>query len=265
MPLPDGRDYVIGKGRVFFDKMLPGTKTLTGERFLGNAPELNDSQDNETLDHFSSTEGLNERDESIIIEQNQNISLTVDNINLENVALWYGGNVETETVAGSTSSSDKIVLRRGYSYQLGTSADTPSGVRKVTNVTLSTPAANPEDPGVTVDIEGNVEVDLELGRIYVELDAPDIDDETEVTINYDVEAQVRKTIIGKGEMIYGALRFISNNPHGPQKDQFYPYVKLTANGDYSLINTEWQQMSFNVEVLKRDSRTARVYVDGRAT
>lgn len=264
MPLPDGREYVIGKGRVFFDKMLPGTKTLTGERFLGNAPEMNDSQDSETLDHFSSTEGINERDASIIIEQNQTMTLTVDNINMENVALWYGGEVENETVVGNTNVTEALVLRRGYSYQLGTNSDTPSGVRKVTDVTISMAGSDPGASGTPVALEGNFEIDMELGRIYVELDAPDITEDTVVTVTYTVEPQVRKTIIGKGEMIYGALRFISNNPHGPQKDHFYPYVKLTANGDYSLITTEWQQMSFSVEVLKRDSATARVYVDGRA-
>jgi len=42
-----------------------------------------------------------------------------------------------------------------------------------------------------------------------------------------------------------------------------PYVKLMPNGDFALKGDEWQQLSFNIEVLKKGTLEA-VYMDGRA-
>lgn len=261
------KDYTIGKGRLFFDQFAPGTKTGTGEMFFGNAPEVTTNADAETLDHYDSTEGLNVKDESITTENNLGGSFTVDSINADNLALWFAGAVRNAMVTASAGESESIAVLRGRFYQLGGSLELPTGARNVKNVTISTsvPAADPANPAVVtaIALPGNVEVDLESGRLYVEIDAPDIKDGATLTVTYDIEASTRKIIIGKGQEIRGALRFISANPVGKQKDYFWPYVKITSNGDYSLIGDEWMTMSFNYEVLKRDTATDRVYVDVR--
>ena len=84
-----------------------------------------------------------------------------------------------------------------------------------------------------------------------------------LTIEYDIEAGTRKTVIGKGVQLAGALRFISANPIGTQKDYYWPYVKLSPNGDFNLKGDEWQQIPFTFEVLKKDATTARVYIEER--
>lgn len=253
------KGYTIGKGRLFFDQFAPGTKTGTGEMFFGNAPEVTTNADAETLDHYDSTEGLNVKDESITTENNLGGSFTVDTINADNLALWFAGQVLSSMVTAATGETETIRVRRGRFYQLGTTAEMPTGARNVTNVTITT-----GDPATPIDLPGNAEVNLEAGRIYIEVDAPDIEDDADITVTYDIEASTRKIIIGKGQEIRGALRFESNNPHGGQKDYYWPYVKITSNGDYSLIGDEWMTMSFNYEVLKRDSATERVYIDVRS-
>lgn len=253
------KDYTIGKGRLFFDQFAPGTKTGTGEMFFGNAPEVTTNADAETLDHYDSTEGLNVKDESITTENNLGGSFTVDSINADNLALWFAGAIQNAVVTAATGESESVTVRLGRFYQLGVTTEMPTGARSITNVSISSGGA----PGTPVDLAGNVEVDLESGRLYVEVDAPDIDDGDTLTVTYDIEASTRKIIIGRGQEIRGALRFISANPVGKQKDHYWPYVKITSNGDYSLIGEEWMTMSFNYEVLKRDTGTDRVYVDVR--
>lgn len=262
-----GKEYVIGKGQLFFDQFAPGTKNSTGERYLGNTPELSSSADTETLDHYDSDEGLNVKDESVTIERNLTLAFTTDNISPENIALWFAGPQNELTITSSTDNVETHKAYLGRFIQLGTTAETPSGARKVNNVVVAkmVPGALPEDPPVEtpVDPVGNLEIDLELGRIFIEPDAPDLASGDELKVTFDIDAGTRTVIIGRGDEVRGALRFISKNPIGKQRHHFYPYVKVTSNGDYALKGSEWQQMSFNVEVLKKDAATERVYIDAQ--
>ncbi len=251
-----GKDYVVGKGELHFDKFEDGTKTLTGERYLGNTPEFSISQDQSTLDHYDADSGLNVKDESIVTEQNMTGSLVTDNISPENIALWFGGEIEDATIASATGVAQTIPAKKGRWLQLGTSESHPDGARNITTLLVKV--------GVTTVLQpNNYEFDGALGRVYIEEDAPDIDEDDPLIITYNQTAGLRKTIIAKGTSVGGALRFISKNPVGSQKDYFFPYVKITANGDFALKGDEWQQVPFAIEVLKRDSATERAYVTAR--
>lgn len=268
-----GKEYVIGKGKLYFDKFAPGSKIGTGERYLGNSPELSMSQAVETLDHIDADEGLNVKDESITISNDLTGTIKLDSIENENLQLWFGGITSKATIVAATAvvDADQTVLR-GRNYQIGVSEDTPTGTRKITNVLISkvTPGTLPADPPVVTpilpaDYDGNFEIDLERGRFYVEIDAPDVTDNTVLRVTYDQEGVSRVTTIARGDEIRGALRFESKNPVGNQHDYFWPYIKLTSNGDYALKGDTWQEMSFNFEVLKKDSSTERLYIDSTAS
>jgi len=252
-----GKDYVVGKGEVHFDQFAEGTKTKTGERYMGNTPEFSISQDQSTLDHFDSDSGLNVKDESIVTEQNMTGSLVTDNISIENVAAWFGGEVDAVAVAGATLVPDAIAnVKLGRTYQIGATEDAPQGARNISTVVVT--------KGVTViAASGNFEVDGALGRIYIEEDAADIDADDDLTLTYTQVAGTQNTIIAKGTVVQGALRFISKNPVGSQKDYYFPFVKLTANGDFALKGDEWQQIPFSIEVLKLDANTERAYITQR--
>ena len=252
----DGKNYVLGKGRIYFDQMLTGTKTLTGERYLGNTPELSTSSDQDTLDHFDADQGINVKDESVTIQDDMTGQLVTDNINLENVGLFFGGSAETATISAATGLTETKPAKLGRWVQLGTSDVNPSGLRNVDNVVIKIGAA-------TVTPTGNYEVDLALARVFIEADPADVTlvEDAALIYTYDQEASTRKLVIGAGSEIRGALRFVSTNPVGPKKDYFWPYVKLRANGDFSLKGDEWQQIPFSFEVLKKDNATPRVVID----
>lgn len=254
-----GKEYVIGKGRLFFNQFTPGTKVGTGELYLGNTPELSASSDSETLDHYDSDQGLNVKDESITVENSLTLTFTTDNISPENLTLWFAGDKARVTVTPATNVKERFAVVRGRFYQLGVSQELPAGVRKVTNVSVSKVESN--DTLTPITAAGNVDIDLEHGRVYIEIDAADIQDGDTLEVTYDVEASTRTVIIGRGQEIRGSLRFISANPVGKQRHYYWPYVKLSANGDYALKGDEWQQMSFTAEVLKLDAQTERVYIE----
>lgn len=263
-----GKEYVIGKGRLYFAMFGQGSKTsVTGERYLGNSPELTMTREQETLDHIDADEGLNVKDESIVISNGIAGSFSLDSIEPDNVAMWFGGYTDRSAILAGLAIVDKdFTAVKGRSFQIGATADHPSGARKINNVLVSivTPGATPEDPVVVTPIatlDGNVDIDLERGRLYIESDAPDIDNGDVLRVTYDQEATTRTIVIAKGDQIRGQLRFESTNPVGSRSDYFWPYVTITANGDYALKGDEWQTMSFNYEVLKLDGTTERVYVD----
>lgn len=263
-----GKEYVIGKGRLYFAAFTQGSKTsASGERYLGNSPELTQTREQETLDHIDADEGLNVKDESIIISNGIAGSFTLDSIEPENIAMWFGGFADRSAVLAGLAIVDKdFVAYRGRHFQIGVTAEHPSGARKINNVKVAivVPGATPEDPPVITDLpelDGNVDIDLERGRLYIEPDAPDIDNADVLRVTYDQEATTRTVVIAKGDQVRGQLRFESTNPVGTRNDYFWPYVTITANGDYALKGDEWQTMSFNYEVLKLDNTTERVYID----
>lgn len=264
-----GKQYTIGKGKLFFDKFAPGSKIGTGERYLGNSPELTQTRSQETLDHIDADEGLNVKDESITISNDITGGFNLDSIDSDNVAMWFGGDVNRAVIVAAPGLIEPdFVAALGRSYQLGKTAEHPSGTRNINNVLISivTPGAAPTDP-VTVtpldpaDFDGNVEIDLERARLYIEGDAPDITAGDVLRVTYDQEGMSREIIIAKGQEVRGALRFVSHNPVGQKKDYFWPYVTITSNGDYALKGDDWQSMSFSFEVLKLDGSTERVYID----
>lgn len=263
-----GKMYVIGKGRLFFDRFEPGTKTGTGERYLGNSPELSSTMAQDTLDHIDADEGLNVKDEQVTISNDLTGAFKLDSIETENVAMWYGGDTEKTTIGAATAVIDPdVTVKRGRWYQLGVGEDTPAGTRSITNLIIATvvPAVIPTDPPVVTAIPtntygANFEIDLERARVFIESDAPAVPDDTVLRFTYDQEAVTNEITIGKGDEVRGAMRFIAKNPYGQNRDYFWPYVKVTSNGDYALKGDSWQEMDFSFEVLKKDGSTERLYI-----
>jgi len=110
--------------------------------------------------------------------------------------------------------------------------------------------------------DGNWEVDLERGRLYIFDTAVNIAEGDDLTVTYDVEAQSVETVISSKNSIYGEMFFQSNAVEGDRRDGFFPKVKVTPDGDYNLKGDDWQTMSFNIEVLKATGKE-RVYWTNR--
>ena len=148
-------------------------------------------------------------------------------------------------------------MKPGLFYQLGTSPSLPAGLRNIKNVVIKK-GAGFADTVATSDYQ----VDEDLGRVYILPTAVGITAETEVQITYDTDASTREQIISSSNSIYGAIRFVSNNPKGVNRDYYFPYVKLSPDGDYNLKGDEWMTIGFTMEILKKGSLES-VYVDTR--
>ncbi len=251
------QNYTLGRGEVHFGQFFPGTTTPKGERYFGNTPELNLTIDVENLDHYSSDQGIREKDDSVVLQADRSGSLTTDSIRPENIALFFFGEATTVAVTAATGATDTYTgSPAGLSIQLGTNAANPAGARNVSNVVI---VATPATPAL---VEGtDYVVDMVRGRVMFE-ETTNVKALTKVDFTYDVAASTRKRIISGSQPIEGTLRYLANNPKGENFDYFMPWVKITPNGDYQLKSDEWQSIPFSVEILKKPGMEA-IYCDGK--
>lgn len=156
------------------------------------------------------------------------------------------------TLAGGTNVNEEFTeVELGRWLQLGKDAATPQGVRNVGSVTIAGVAAT------------SYTVENETGRVLLHDDAPDIVPASTLTVSYGVLPQTETVVIAKGQAVEGELQFIADNPHGANDDYFWPRVRLTPDGDFSLKGDEWQTVSWSFEILKKNSITERQYITRR--
>lgn len=130
-------NYVIGRGKLYFDQFITGTQTPTGERYIGNTPALSLNSAYQNLDHYSSDAGLRVKDDSVQLQVDRTGSFQCDNISMDNVALMFGATAEVENQPSDTGRSETFSMFAGRAYQLGSDDDTPQGVINVTNVVVT--------------------------------------------------------------------------------------------------------------------------------
>lgn len=246
-------NYVLGRGELHFGQFLPNTRQSSGERYLGNTPELTYTAEQENLEHYSSDHGIRIKDASVILQLDYMGSFVTDNIDPDNLAMFFLGATMEQTATaqvGENSTFEEVKL--GQSYQLGITDDSPTGARQVENVAITGAAAG-------VDFV----VDAERGRVTLLEDSTVLVNGDTLDITYDTLASSRSRVISKSTEVEGSMRFLAYNAAGENVDFFMPWVKLSPNGDYALKGDEWQQLSFNLEILKKGAMES-VYMDGHA-
>lgn len=122
------QNYTVGRGKIYFARFKPGTQIPAGYRYMGNSPEFNMSIESEDLDHFSSDYGIREKDDSVPLQVTRTGSMVTDNINPDNISLFFFGeklNVVQVLATGESETLTDIVP--GRMYKLGVTTARPAG------------------------------------------------------------------------------------------------------------------------------------------
>lgn len=248
-------NFVLSRGKVYFAEYKPGTEEPRGERYIGNTPVMSIKVESDQLDHYSSDQGLKEKDDSVTLMTKRSANFETDNIHTENLSMFYFGTVSPLTVAGGAIVAAPVNnVEPGLYYQLGTSPSNPGGARNISIVVVKVGVA-------TKTLGTDYEVDLALGRIKI-VPGGTIPVNSDLLVDYTETAYTRDRVLSGNIPKVGAMRVIAFNAAGVQRDYFLPKVKITPNGDQALKGDEWQKLSFNVEVLRKDN-TAAIVIDGR--
>lgn len=254
------QNLTLGKGKVYLELFDPGTTTGHGEIYLAQTTEFSYNVATETLDGYDADEGLNVLIEQVTTQVDVTGSLQTQDISMEKINLFLlGSGVQNATVASATGSTQNLTdVRLGRYYQLGVGVGNPAGLPKCT-VTQITKGGTP------VTASGNwsqTAEDIALGRVFILSNAAGIANDDDLVVTYNVAASSRERVISKDQQIRGALRFVSSNPTGTNRNFYFPLVNMSPDGDYALKGTEWMTMGFRFTALKKDASTERVYVDG---
>lgn len=250
-------NYTLGRGKVYFARYATGTNTPDGFRYIGNTPEMSLTIESEELDHYSSDEGIREKDDSVPLEVNRTGSLTTDNISPANVALFFFGEASTVTQAAVASQTETLsTIKAGHSYVLGYSTSNPTGYRGIDETGFSVEVSG----GSALVLDTDYEMDYDNGIItFLEGSLLAVDDE-DIDVTFAVAASARDRVISGSEPVEGAMMYVTKNPKGEDSTFFMPYVKVTPNGDYALKGDEWQQIPMSLEILKLTGQEA-IYRD----
>lgn len=254
----------LGRGRLEFGKFATGTTNPRGERYFGNTTEFGFNSTTQKLDHFGSDAGVREKDESVTLQSDRVGKFTTDIISPENLAMFFLGSAATLSVTGATITDEAHAdVEQGLSYQLGVSSMNPTGVRGL--IEHSTGVDVVVKVGATTKTEvTDYTVDMALGRIYIVVGGG-IADADDITVSYKTSTSTRSLVISGNDSAEGSLRYIADNPAGDNVDYFFPWVKITPNGDFNVKSGDtWQTLPFNIEILKKTGLEAQ-YATGRAS
>lgn len=251
-------NYTLGRGKLYFARFKTGTTTPGGERYLGNSPDVSFSSDSQRLDHYNSDSGVRIKDASVLLQMDYAGGVSLDDIQFENLALLFLGNSGVETVAAKTAQTETFTgVNEKLSYQLGTTAATPTGVRSVTGVGVKDATTS----STTYVAGKDYLLDETTGRITI-MEGTTIPKDGGITVTWASEAYTHEFAISDADTIEGSLRYVADNPAGDNIDFFMPWVQLTPDGDYALKGDDWQVMSFTLAILKKGDLKA-VYANGR--
>lgn len=375
---PVTKNYTLGRGKVHVARFKTGTQTPNGFRYLGNTPAFSMSISVDNLDHYDSDAGVNEKDDSVTLQTNRTATLTTDNINPENVALFFFGEASSVAQTLANSLSEEITgVKLDHGYRLGASDNNPTGYFGVNTVGFSVSDGNPSTAAEgditfagtaaandTITIGGQVYkmvaavadpfdvligadatesaanlaaavnagagsgvaygagtiansdvsatsalgvvtltaltegtggnsiattvsgADLTAeaatltggtGTVYVEgtdytleagfglvtfLSGGAVSEGDDVTVEFSVRASTRSRTVSGNSQVEGAMMYQANNPKGDNINYYFPYCRISPDGDFELKGDTWQELSLSIEILKPRSGGAAILADG---
>lgn len=249
----DTRHYNLGRGRVYA-ALLDANDAPGHYEFLGNAPEFAIQVESEDFEHYSSQEGLKFLDLLIETQKSVGLSLTLDEMNQQNLARFFSGDTATYTNPAIAGFAQHEIIAEG-SIVLGSYFPiTDSNGNQAYDVdnddlTLETTNATPVPLVRDVDYE----LDAEMGMIYliptstVLATAISGSEGLDITLAANGSASVVTEVQGAtGSSKKLSIMFLGINPVDNDKpfQVIFHKSRLKAEGDLSLIGDEVTTMPF---------------------
>ena len=250
---------VLGRGEVYFDRFLPGTRTGEGERYLGNTPSFRIQRSIERLERATSYRGRRVAVPGATVAEETSVNFVTDNIDDENLALWFGATPRSTYFTPPNPISESFLVRKGRTYQLGKTVQ-PFGTPDI-----AYPAVRLN--GSPLGSTGNFVINIATGRIEVFSNALNVNDGDSMEVRFHVRQSNASIIDSTPARLLGALRFVANNKgrNNPQNDYYFPMVDLSPRGQVDLKSDEWQQWAFDATAMNLRPGVEQAYMMRRAT
>lgn len=265
---PDTSTYVLGRGKLYFAEIDGTTGMPLGYRFVGNVPEVTATVESENYEHFRSTQGLRTKDLDIIIQQSVNWTAALENMDKENMALFFSAEEDLTFVNPAiTGFSTQILVidgaleseaTGGKWYQiLDATGQLATGITATNNIDLASTNGTP----VTLTEDTDYIVDAPTGKVFF-LDTSPIQtiisgsEGVTATLTADAaaEATAKLGAGSKGETNV-AIKFELINAQTDKIEMIFELHKagVTSNGDAAFISDEVAQLPISIAVEQNDA------------
>jgi len=208
-------NFALGKGELLFDEKVDGS--YTGLIPFGNVPELSTSFEIESLQVYSSMEGLKKLELDQVISVAPKISFVVNNMTARNFGLNTMGNQTSVSQASGIDTTFEFTSKKFQYFD--------TGYRDISDVTIPTYSENTD-----------FIVYSKMGYIFIPADST-IADDTTVTATFDVAAKDYESVsMFTRTAIEGKMVFLGANPSGYQPLWKDVHVSLKPAGELAFIS-----------------------------
>lgn len=249
--LPESGNYVLGAGKVLFRQ-----SGEAGFRYLVTTPDFTITADTEVAELYGADTPVAQKIGSTETQRDYTGTFAVHDINLDNLAYFFGGEVEVEEQDAGTVVEEEFTVVQGGVYRIGVDNDHPLGVRQISSVVV-------DDGDTTTYDEGDdYVIDERRGLINI-LPGGAIDDgdTIEVSCAY-AEVDISRTLSTGAKTIRGEVYFVAGNSDGENTDVIIRNVILRADGEWALKSRDdYQGLGFSMEI-SSDERGNLLYIEG---
>lgn len=239
-------NLVLGRGKIFFDQFAAGTTNKSGERYLGSSSALGLSVETQDLAHYDTEGGVRTKDASATLQADFAGAMTIENISDENLALFFFGSSETSVITQAAGETERFVVTPGLYYQIGATDAKPEGLSNLSAVSV---VVDPDGANTALVLDTDYELNADEGYVKI-LAGGAVSAGNTIEVTYTRDAQTQDRVISGNTPIEGALRYRSYNAVGVNRTVYIPHVVVRPNGELALKGEEWQNVQFNLEVLK---------------
>jgi len=264
---PDTSTYVLGRGKMYFSEILTDG-TPAGYRFVGNCPEVTATVESENYEHFRSTQGLRVKDLDIIIQQSINWTAALENMNKDNLGIFFSATEDTTFINPAiTGVADTVLVADGEMVSAATGGlwyqlydadlEPATGITTANAIALASTNATP----VSLTEDTDYIVDGATGRVYF-LDTAKVQaiisgsEGVTATLTADAAAEASSKLGAgsKGETNV-AIRFELMNAQTDAVELIFFLHKagVTSNGDAGFISDEVAQLPVSIAVEANDA------------
>lgn len=250
---PDSKDYLLGRACVFISELDATTGVATCYRPVGNTPALTVSVDVEELTHRAShckAFGGAVIDRRLIISQTLNLSMTLEELNHENVGVFFQGTVDAPAnpaVAGIGAYNITTTLALNCWYPI---IDPATGIRALdltkTDLTIT------EDPAgvpVVLTVDDDYVVDEAMGLVMFQVGTAVLAGgeiiEIVLAAKPAAAATIERVNALKASQIRYAVKVLVENANNLDElvEMEFHSVLLTGDGDLGVVSDELAQMN----------------------
>ena len=261
-----GRDnhtnnVLVGAGE-FYINLYDDRDNLTDERYLGDSVggSLSVTTERVTVQSGDGPVARNLVDAVRSIERT--LTLTLRDISHENLSLFVGAEaIEDVATRGAAVVDEAHTVKQGRFYQLGVSAEKPTGVGAVSEAGFAVAQAQGNRrfaPGA------DYRVDLKTGRLYIVPDAG-IADGTELHVDYRPADNTNRRLVRTGDLrdVRAAIRYIETPTAGRPRHYYAPLCSIAPTGELALKSRDSeQQIGLTVSIIEPQGGAAALIIDG---